>query len=53
MAVAGPPQIGLSRLTVNAIPFAAFMLFLVDLLVIYGLVVYGGWRTHSSRPLTW
>ena len=40
--------------TVNAFPFAAFMLFLVDLLVIYGLVVYGGpWRTHSSRPLTW
>ena len=28
--------------TVNAFPFAAFMLFLVDLLVIYGLVVYGG-----------
>ena len=27
--------------TVNAFPFAAFMLFLVDLLVIYGLVVYG------------
>ncbi|MGH2985654.1 MAG: DUF7144 family membrane protein [Solirubrobacterales bacterium] len=28
--------------TVNAYPFAAFMLFLVDLLVIYGLVVHGG-----------
>lgn len=28
--------------TVNAFPFAAFMLFLADLLVIYGLVVYGG-----------
>ena len=28
--------------TVNAFPFAAFMLFLIDLLVIYGLVVYGG-----------
>ena len=27
--------------TVNAFPFAAFMLFIVDLLVIYGLVVYG------------
>ncbi len=27
--------------TVNAYPFAAFMLFIVDLLVIYGLVVYG------------
>lgn len=29
-------------LTVNAFPFAAFMLFIVDLLVIYGLAVYGG-----------
>jgi hypothetical protein len=28
--------------TVNAFPFAAFMLFLADLLVIYGLIVYGG-----------
>jgi hypothetical protein len=28
--------------TVNAYPFAAFMLFIVDLLVIYGLVVHGG-----------
>lgn len=28
--------------TVNAFPFAAFMLFIVDVLVIYGLVVYGG-----------
>ena len=28
--------------TVNVFPFAAFMLFLVDLLVIYGLAVYGG-----------
>jgi hypothetical protein len=28
--------------TVNAFPFAAFMLFIVDLLVIYGLAVYGG-----------
>lgn len=27
--------------TVNAFPIAAFMLFIVDLLVIYGLVVYG------------
>lgn len=27
--------------TVNAFPFAAFMLFIVDLLIIYGLVVYG------------
>ena len=27
---------------VNAFPFAAFMLFIVDLLVIYGLAVYGG-----------
>jgi hypothetical protein len=28
--------------TVNAFPFAAFMLFIVDILIIYGLVVYGG-----------
>ena len=28
--------------TVNAYPFAAFMLFIVDVLVIYGLTVYGG-----------
>ena len=28
--------------TQNAYPFAAFMLFIVDLLVIYGLAVYGG-----------
>jgi uncharacterized membrane protein HdeD (DUF308 family) len=32
--------------TVNAYPFAAFMLFLIDVLVIYGLVVYGG---HGVR----
>jgi hypothetical protein len=30
--------------TVNAFPFAAFMLFVVDLLIIYGLAVYGGHR---------
>ncbi len=34
--------------TVNAFPFAAFMLFIVDLLVIYGLAVYGG-RASASR----
>ena len=28
--------------TVNAYPFAAFMMFLIDVMVIYGLVVYGG-----------
>lgn len=28
--------------TVNAYPFAAFMLFIIDLLVIYALAVYGG-----------
>ena len=28
--------------TVNAFPFAAFMLFIVDILVIYGLAAYGG-----------
>ena len=33
--------------TVNAFPFAAFMLFIVDLLVIYGLAVYGGRRTTA------
>jgi hypothetical protein len=32
--------------TVNAFPFAAFMLFIADILVIYGLVVYGG-RSES------
>ena len=29
-------------ITVNAFPFAAFMLFIVDILIIYGLVAYGG-----------
>jgi hypothetical protein len=28
--------------TVNAFPFAAFMLFIIDVLIIYGLAVYGG-----------
>ena len=28
--------------THNAFPFAAFMLFIIDVLVIYGLLVYGG-----------
>jgi hypothetical protein len=28
--------------TVNAYPFAAFMLFIVNVLVIYGLMAYGG-----------
>jgi hypothetical protein len=32
--------------TVNAFPFAAFMLFIVDILVIYGLAAYGGRRTE-------
>ena len=36
--------------TVNAFPFAAFMLFLADILVIYGLVVYGG---GSRRTTYW
>jgi hypothetical protein len=37
--------------TVNAYPFAAFMLFLIDLLVIYALVVYGGpdWAARRER----
>jgi hypothetical protein len=30
--------------TVNAFPFAALMLFIVDILVIYGLAAYGGRR---------
>jgi hypothetical protein len=33
--------------TVNAFPFAAFMVFIVDVLVIYGLAVYGGQRTAA------
>lgn len=33
--------------TVNAFPFAAFMLFIIDLLVIYGLVAHGG-RTRAA-----
>ena len=28
--------------TVNAYPFAAFMIFIIDVLVIYALVAYGG-----------
>ena len=38
--------------TVNAFPFAAFMLFIVDILVIYGLATYGGRRVPSraARP---
>ena len=33
--------------SVNAFPFAALMLFIIDILVIYGLVVYGG-RDRAS-----
>jgi uncharacterized membrane protein HdeD (DUF308 family) len=33
--------------TVNAYPFAAFMLFIIDILVIYGLVAHGG-RPRTS-----
>ena len=33
--------------TVNAYPFAAFMVFIIDLLVIYGLATYGG-RAQTS-----
>ena len=36
--------------TVNAFPFAAFMLFLLDILVIYGLVAYGGRGRIADRP---
>jgi uncharacterized membrane protein HdeD (DUF308 family) len=35
--------------TVNAYPFAAFMVFIVDVLVIYGLLVYGGPLPGPSR----
>ena len=34
-------------LFVNAFPFAAFMLFIIDLLVIYGLIAHGG-RQRST-----
>ncbi len=34
--------------TVNAFPFAAFMLFIVDILVIYGLTTYGGQRRERA-----
>ena len=34
--------------TVNAYPFAAFMLFIIDLLVIYGLAAYGGRLGRTS-----
>ncbi len=34
-------------LTVNAFPFAAFMLFLVDFGIIYGLAVYGTQRRRA------
>ena len=35
--------------TVNAFPFAAFMLFIVDILVIYGLAAYGGRSPAAER----
>lgn len=35
--------------TVNAYPFAAFMLFIIDLLVIYALTAYGGRPEHVAR----
>ena len=35
--------------TVNAYPFAAFMLFIVDLLVIYALTAYGGPERVARR----
>ena len=37
--------------TVNAYPFAAFMLFIVDVLVIYGLTVYGGRGLPSGNRI--
>jgi uncharacterized membrane protein HdeD (DUF308 family) len=35
--------------TVNAYPFAAFMLFIIDVLVIYALTAYGGPLPAPSR----
>ena len=35
--------------TVNAYPFAAFMIFLIDVMVIYGLAVYGGREEPAAR----
>lgn len=35
--------------TVNVYPFAAFMLFIVDILVVYGLAVYGGRNPAAER----
>jgi hypothetical protein len=35
--------------TVNAFPFAAFMLFIVDVLIIYGLAAYGGPLRTQAR----
>jgi hypothetical protein len=35
--------------TVNAYPFAAFMVFIIDLLVIYGLAAYGGRAGTSAQ----
>lgn len=44
--VVGIVSAGLSAIAillfVNAYPFAAFMVFIIDLLVIYGLAAYGG-----------
>jgi hypothetical protein len=37
--------------TVNAFPFAAFMLFIIDVLVIYGLAVYGGRQPESRHQV--
>ena len=34
--------------TVNAFPFAAFMIFLIDVMVIYALTVYGGSRDQTA-----
>ena len=35
--------------TVNAYPFAAFMLFIIDVLVIYALTAYGGRPERVAR----
>ena len=35
--------------TVNAFPFGALMIFIIDVLVIYGLVAYGGREPDRGR----
>jgi len=46
--IVGILQIVASVSIVNPFPFAAFMLFIVDVLVIYGLATYGGQRRERA-----